>query len=589
MGAGCATLPAEYQSGATLYSKGDYVKALRKYEIALNKAKNEEHRRMIQGRIDSTKSKIADRVLREATNAYKSSEPPTVHSVDRAISILQQELEYDDKMARISRELKAYKTQKKQMVEKVHSLTEQADQLISKRKFLDAVSALQKAREINPENKDLADRLNNLTTFIEKQKKAYFKQIKELLSKGNGDKANKIYEQLASLAPEDPRLKQLKSEIKAEQKQQLLRRLRNLIAHNNYYTAYLALLNSGVKGMDEELARIREEGSQYYYNKARKNFDAQEIHVAYLAAVKAKELAPNDIRIFQLHKKCQDIVQKEIQRYIAVPTFDAPANEPDAGKLFSGALISRLFKALPYGINIVEREKADAIKAKKEVDLERLGTILRADMIITGNVSLFKVDRTVTEGMASVKVKVGEEEKPNPEFNQMVRTYGKDMEKWPHKPPMTIKEDQFELVKYKKGRATLKAFGNVFLRIFDARKAAIVFAKEFSDTVERSDTFQEPVLATNIPEDPLELPSKTEIKTELRNKLVDQMTDVILKVFENREKRFLKWAKLHIKRKEYSEAVKYISQGYLYCKNSKKDNQYSKSIHNLVLDLTEGF
>ena len=111
--------------------------------------------------------------------------------------------------------------------------------------------------------------------------------------------------------------------------------------------------------------------------------------------------------------------------------------------------------------------------------------------------------------------------------------------------------------------------------------------KDLKDSFEKADTFQEPIETANILEDPLDIPTETEIKGELRDKMVNSLVDVILTIFENREKRFLQWATLHINRKEYHEAVKYIAQGYLYCNKSKKGNQFSEKIYDLMINLTE--
>jgi len=195
----------------------------------------------------------------------------------------------------------------------------------------------------------------------------------------------------------------------------------------------------------------------------------------------------------------------------------------------------------------------------------------------------------VVESMASQKIKIGEETKPNPEFNQMLQTYGKNVKKWPHQPPMTYTEENFEIIKHKKGSVDLKAFGTVSIRIFDSKKAAVVFAKDLNDTIEISDDFQEPIAAANIPEDPLDLPSETELKGQLRDKIVQSALDTISNIFKNREERFLQWAMLHIKRKAYLEAIKFLAQGYLYCEKSQTSNQTSDKIYDLMIDLTEEY
>jgi tetratricopeptide (TPR) repeat protein len=583
---GCAA-PHEYKKGDEFLSQGDYIEALKNYELALKKSQTKSDREMILTAIASTKTKITNDTLNKASRTCSQSIPPTIQSFDHAISILEKGLQYDDTLKRISSKIDEYSSEKKKVLLEVQTLIDDADNLISNKEHYKALIELQKAQRIDVTNRQLTDKTNNLIAYIEDHKKNYLNQINVLMSKGQGEKAKETFDKLVLIAPQHKGLEALQIEIDNVCIKELLAKISLLESQEKYYSAYKTLTASRYDGLDKQILRITRKGEKYYYSKAKAHLASGKIHQAYIDSVKAKELSPNDIRVFQIHKKCEDLIQKEIQKYIAILSFDGPVNDPDAGKLFSGALISRLFKALPYGINIVEREKIEMLMNEKQMKLQNIGGLLGVDMIITGNVSLFKADKTVSEAMASAKIKIGEEEKPNPEFTQMLKVYGKDLDNWPHRPPMTCKEDKFEIVKYKKGRVCSKAFGNVSLRIFDARKAAIVYAKDFKDSIEKADTFQEPIETANILEDPLEIPTDTEIKGELRDKMVNSLVDVILTIFENREKRFLQWATLHINRKEYHEAVKYIAQGYLYCNKSKKGNQFSEKIYDLMINLTE--
>ena len=583
---GCVT-PMEYKRGEELSSNGNYIEALSNYELALKKTQSRTDRDKISEAIAGTKVKIVDAVLAEATQAYTGTTPPTIQSIENTISILNKGLKYDDAMGRLSNRIDAYKNDKRLLSAKVQKLIQQADDLIGQKEYFKALIPLKEANKKDPANKQLKTKTNDVLGYVREYKSKYLNQIDGFLKKGRGEKAKGVYEKLLLVAPDYSGLETLKNEIYKTCRAQLLAKASTLEARKNYFKAYHLLINSQYRGLDRQIARIREAGKRYYYIRAKDHLAAKEIYLAYIASVKARELAPKDIRIFQIHKKNEDVVRKEVQKHIAILTFDGPVNDPDAGKLFSGALISRLFKALPYGINIVEREKIDMLMNEKEMKLQNIGSLLGVDMIITGSVPLFKADRTTSEGMASAKIKIGEEKKPNPEFTQMLKVYGKDLKSWPHVPSMTCKEDKYEIVKYKKGKVSLKAFGNISLRIFDAKKAAIVYAKDFRDSVEKSDKFQESIESANIVEDPLDIPTETEIKGELRDKVVGDIVDVILDIFENREKRFLQWATLHINRKEYHEAIRYIAQGYLYSNKSNTDNEFTEKIFKLMIDLTE--
>ena len=584
---GCVT-PPKYYTGQYFFAQGNYIEALRYYQVVLKEAQTASDREMIQKAIESTKGKIADDFLKRAAEAYSQSRPPTLQSINKAISMLQKGSPYENHLNRISKKIKEYSEEKDTILCEVQNLIYDAEKMMQKEEYFYALQALYKAQKKDKMDKQLSDKITDLENFIEGQKDLYFDQINKFLNMGNVDEAKNIYDKLVLMTPHHPKLSTLQEQIRDSERKQLISEILLLETQNKWLKAYQALKKSRLDGLDQEMARISRIASQYYYNKAKTYLKSGETHLAYIASVKAKEFNSHNVSIFQIHKECEDYIEKQIHKYIAIPTFDAPVNDPDAGKLFSDAIISGLFRTLPYGINIVEREKIDLLMNEKKMELKSIGNLLGVDMIITGNVSLLKVDHNISERMATTKVKIGEEERPNPEFTQMVNTYGKNIDKWPHKPPMTIKEDKFQLVKYKKGQVSMKAFADVSVRIFDTKKAAIVYAKDFQDCVGKSDEFQESVDGTDISEDPLELPTETEIKRELQNRVIDRILDVILKTFENREKRFLQWATFHIERKEYPEAIKFIAQGYLYSKRAKKDNRYSQKIYNLMVDLTEG-
>ena len=585
---GCAP-PLELKKADDLYSEGSPIEALTYYEIALKKAQTDSQRSEISSAIEQTKIKIVDNILHEASLAREESTPPAIPSIENAISILNQGLRYDDKPKRLAGKIQEYDIERQKILSNLTKCTEKAHDLASKGELLEALAVLKNAQSTHPSSAQLRDQVANLTNLIEKQKRKHLVHINELLTNGDVEKADDILKKLASIAPDYPRLEALQAEIFSARKKHFLQKIPPLKSQKKYYTAFRLLVDSGYEGLDDQLADISSLGSQYYYDKAKAYSDSGNIFLAYVAAVKAKELLPNDVTIFQFLLKLEDNIAKNIQKYIAILTFGAPANDPDAGKLFSGALMSSLFKTLPYGINIVEGENIDLLEKEKALDLQNLGNRLGVDLMITGNVSLFKVEKRVVETMATQKIKVGEETRPNPEFTQMLETYGKNVTKWPHQPPMTYTEDKFEIVKYKKGSVNLKAFGNVSLRIFDSKKAAIVFAKDLNGTIETSDDYQESVAAADVPEDPLHLPSETELKAQLRDDIVQSTLDTILDIFKNREERFLQWTMTHINRKEYSEALKFLAQGYLYCKNSQTTNQTSEKIYDLMIDLSEEY
>ncbi|MEW6601072.1 MAG: hypothetical protein AB1499_08885 [Nitrospirota bacterium] len=584
---GCGT-PAEYRKAQESLAEGDFIEALKYYEMTLEKVSIQSDREIIQENIDDTKRKIVDKTIERADKSYRESIPPTVESIDKALFVLDKSSLYDDKFQRISKKTTELKNEKDTLLSMVSNLINDAYEMAEKEDYYNAIEKLRKAQKIDTTNKQLSNKITEMENLVESNKIAYTDKINKYLSAGNGKEAGVVYDKLVLSDPHYPGLNDLKKEIQKSYQEQVLSDVKSLEAQNKWFKAYQKIKKSALNTLDGELNKIKTEGRQYYVDKAETFFESGDMYLAYIASFKAKEFDPDNINIFRIMTKCEDYLEKEIQKYIAIPTFDSPANDPDAGKYFSDALISRLFRILPFGINIVEREKIDLLISEQKMELKNISNLLGVNMIITGNVSLFNVDHSNSERMVTTKMKMGEEEKPNPEYTQFLNTYGKDINNWPYKPPVTVKEDKYEIIKYKKGQAVVKAFANLSIRIFDSDKAAIVYAKDFQDSIGKSDDFQEAIEGSNVEEDPLELPVDTEIKRELQNKILDNVVQTISEVFEKREKRFLQWTTFHIERKEYPEAIKYISQAHLYSRKAKIDNEYTQKIYNYMIELTEG-
>ena len=578
----------EYRRGENLFIQGNYIVALEHYQMALNKARTDSDRWRIQKSIDAAKSKIVDDVLKRASEAYCHPPSPTVQSLEKAISILKEGVPYDDRHQRISKKIEEYRDDKEAILLEVQNLIHDADGMIDKGTYFKALETLRKAQKKDRKNTTLSDKIASVERLAKKQGKAYIDEIDMLLSVGNAKEAKGVYDKLILIDPHHPRLDAVKEEIKTALSKQLISEVRILENQNKWFKAYQVINKYQLDGQEEKLVRIKTKGKQYYYNKAKIYLDSDKMHRAYVASFKAKEFDPSDSNVFQIHKKCEDYIEKEIQKYIAISTLKAPASDPKVGTLFSSTLIKKLFMFLPYGINIIEREKVDLLMDEKNLDLKSIGDLLSVDMIVNGKVSLFKVDRDISERMFTTKVKIKKEEKPNPEFSDMYATFGARMKEWAYIPDMRIKKDKFKLVKYKKGKVSLNAFVSGAIRIFDTHKADIVYEGNFHDSITKSDVFQESVNRTNISEDPLELPTEEEIKIELQNKVIVKIVDVILDTFEDREERFLQRATSHIEGKEYPEAIKLLTQGHLYSKRAKKDNQHTQKIYDLMIDLTEG-
>jgi len=186
---GCAA-PLELKKGNDLYSEGSPIEALSYYEIALKKAQTDSQRMKISNAIEQTKIKIVDNILHEASLAYNESTPPAIPSIEKAISILNKGVQYDDTLKRLASKISEYNIEKQKISSEINKSIEHAKHLVSKGELLEAVAVLKKAQATDPSREQLRDQISDLRNSIEKQKQNYLLQINELLTNVEGKKAN---------------------------------------------------------------------------------------------------------------------------------------------------------------------------------------------------------------------------------------------------------------------------------------------------------------------------------------------------------------------------------------------------------------
>ncbi len=423
-------------------------------------------------------------------------------------------------------------------------------------------------------------------------------QIERALGRRDLEAARAALRELEALGADPERAAQVRAEFAQHELAILREQVTENLRLNRYYTAYLAVIESG---REAELARlvdtIRMNGAPFYRDQARMRLERDEPERAYLEAVKGIELDASTPGLFELHRDARDRVQAELQQYIAVPTFGAPRDQPDLGAQFSDALISHLFRVLPYGIHIAEREKIDLVM--REQGFAEAGDVLDVDLIVSGNVSLLKIDHQNQEQTALARVQIGERTEPNPAYDAALRARNNATTSTssrnvtapppPPLPPATISVPEFETVRYKRGSSQIKGFATVAARIFDTRKGSIAYAQEFNAKFEVADEYQDAVDQAGIQGDPIELPTDTEVAEALRNKLVGQLSDLIRSQFDDRAASYLSEARYYLTRREVDRAMKPMAQGFLYGVQAQvpaADSSYA-SLLDLIVEQTE--
>ena len=504
---GCAGIPKTIKQGDDYFLRKAYEDALQAYEIGLPKIKDAKSRQEVAEKINLIKGYITDQHLADARLVYDRQAEKTIPMLDEALAVLEKGVGTDDQAGRIAATMADYQDQRKQLQQQVtQNLTEAAAKATAYQ-FSEAIELIDDAIRLDPQNSVLQENKLRL-----EEQKALYAAIEIQIENGDLENTFHAYDQFAKAAGIKPDLKDfpLENEIVTL----ILKKAEALTDQKKYYRAYLLLTHYPLDALMGALDDVKREGSQYYLNAAKSAVNHQYNYAkGYVYASLANEMNPNDFEVFNIHKVTQDRVDRNVQKYIAVASFDAPSNDPDSGKQFSDSLISYLYQVLPYGINILERDKIDYVLKEQGTEAKTIGEMLGVDLMVTGTVSLFKVDKSVDERMATVKVKVGEETVTNPEFVQMLNMFGSDMSQWPIKmqqiygqdaskwpklPPKTIQKENFEMINYKRGTAQMKGFAKVSIRIFDTTKGTIMFVKDFDATVEKSGEFQDEVKEADI-------------------------------------------------------------------------------------------
>lgn len=589
---GCGT-PPKVQQANLLINQGKKVEALELYETAFSELSSRKKERFkIEPTIGNLRKEITDDALSKAEKAYGLK--ASVQGIKDAIVILEEYLSCDDGY-RIQKRLSQCESFLEELRNIYRSKLEESAADASRGSWTSAYKLITEAAEIFPNNPE-TEKIKR--SIVKDRNEFYRENTEKFLSKNDWKEAQKL---IMSLRAEIPKPK---NSLISELGEKLIKRKNGvvvkdaiiLIGQGKYFTAYNMIKDAGFLSSEEHkefIDSISKEGAEYYVDLIKKEIVTPRGNhsCAYLAAVKATILDPENAEAFNLHRDLEDKIDQQIKTRIAISGFESPKEDSQVGTQFADSLIAYLVNHLPYGIEILERSKIDIMLKESGQQLKELSKELGVKMFIIGNVSTLDVEHQRSENVATEIIIIGTRQVKNQEYNQMLATYGGNLKWWPSHPPPTISVNKTATVKYKIGKERVKGLINVSVRIFDAEKGAITVAKVFKASEEASDKFQDPVKAANIAYDPLELPTNNEIKEKLMDKVVSDVAHVVLQAFKQREEGFWERANARIKRHEWQKAKTELAKGYLYCKHEgiSKDNEWCKKIHQAALfDLTEG-
>ena len=578
----------ECTSGKEYQSQQQWELAVDSYEACL--AESQMHNTAaFRANIEVLKRKISDNTLARASQLVGSAK--TLQQFQNAVEALTEKEKYDDNSQRIAGRKRKYAQSIAQLTVEVGELHETARKLMNEQKWGGAIEYVDKALAIDEGSHELTTERSKIITA---RNNHYKRKIDEACSAEDYVTAKSLLAQFDAErpAPSAGVYGSLDKNVTEMMERVVREKAESYKYEEKYLTADALISETHVTQCEDLHEEIRSLGSEFYKNQAYKHKANVSNFRAYISAVKAVMLAPDDNEIFELHRDSADIVDESIRVRIGIAAFDSPTNNPDIGKEFADSLISYLTKKVPYGVKVSNREKLEFALIERGVRGEAV-MLLGMESAVFGNVSTLVANPpTVTEREKTIVI-TGVDENPNPQFQDMIRQYGSDRANWPLDVPAVLKTDTFHTVKYRLGEGSMEGMMVVSAQLYSATEQENIDSETFEKVFKLKDAFQDEVQGAGVVDDPLEFEmSELEMKQSMRRELVDQLANWTLASFAPRQKMFYDKAMEAQSRREDDVVIQFLAQGYLYSqKDSERigsDDEYAAKIRQLALyDLTE--
>ena len=585
---GCQ-MPQSCLDGDAFSGQGELEKAVDSYMSCMVETRATANSELAL-KVMNLKAQITKKALDDTAKLL--ADKKTLPLLKEAIKHLESKEKYDTSDGSISSKIKEYENIADEYQQNISRLLGNARVAREKKQWDSAVAYVLEAEVFYPKSTEI---VTLKEAIISNRDSYYTRLISNECDKEDYDSAMLIWEEWIATIP-SPSLTSKDTmynkilDTKDEVVNKLVDRYRT---EQKYYTAYILIKESKVRNIQKKKDFIIEAGSNYYKNFAyKKKANVEDFH-AYLAAYKAHQLKPDDVEIFKLCRDCEEKVNDSLKVLIGYEAFESPSNEPVVGRQISDMLSSSLLSAMPYGFGLDSRRKLEFIKIDTD-NRESAFTIQGVHFGIYGAVSKLVIEHEKNEKKRKVKVVMSNKETNNPEYQNMVRSYGYDKSTWPSVPQEILKDESYNYIENYYGEEKILGQIEVSASIYSTRFDKMEASKTFYVSKEIKDSYVEP-LADAIPpieEDPLEMPnSKFEVELEMKQEVVDLITDWFIKQFEPRQMHLAEDMKKAIESREDFLAVQYAAQGFLFCQKSnidKEDQWYKELTQQALFDLTEG-
>ena len=617
----CAPGKDSYRQGEELSQMGNWEGAIAFYKDALTR---EPKNRTYQEALQQAQQEAAKKYYQMAVNTWTGAAVKDYQAVTRTMASLNKAIELDPENEKIVSLHQQLEAKKKELTEEARSSYEQGVMALNKDQWLEAFINFRKVSDIYPNYEDTEDKLamavaagtdeyykqgiaavqredwqgalnsfgkvmtidpsyKNTRMLVEQVQKndnpEYFlSRAAEMSSAKEWDRAVGFYETALSYAPGDANIRTLLVKARLEAGRHYFglanehaKKNRLYLANQEYQKALTyspSLRNSFFfkEALESYTTKVLQRSSKYT--------DQGKYGNALVWYWQLNEINPEYPELFYKIQETEDAIKKRLRRAIAVFDFASPSYNPDAGSNASSNLITYLFNNSSGDIRILERQDLQSIL--KEMNLEqagivgdmeaarKVGRMTGIDIFIMGNVLLYKTEKDETKASKAAKIQTGTRVQDNPEFLNWKATHpNPTSEQLKQAPPAVIEVPEYRYENYTVGRNKMRAAVHIYYKIIDAKKGEIIATDTIKRNAEVTDEWNDGIAEANIPYNPLELPTESQLLEQVTAEVVRDLALVVLKPFQSLQTTYFDEGEILRQRRRYEEAIeKYVDAIY---------------------------
>lgn len=308
--------------------------------------------------------------------------------------------------------------------------------------------------------------------------------------------------------------------------------------------------------------------------------DRPGLEYGYLLLV--EEFNPGYATLESRIRESSEVVYDSAIRRVGSVSIDSPdPSDQQVASQIAAGVREYLMKNIPEDVKIVERTKLEEVRRERTMNEEldagssEFTRLESADFLIEGELLKAEVASEVNKVRNRKRVVTGQEEAPNPEFEEWIRKKGKRKADHPDAPPKTVlvpvKED-IEL-NYEEHRK----FGEVGVTywVIDTTTAEHLHSESVTRNMEVSDESREGVQYGDFVQEAKlpQLPTDLEIYNDLVEQVVSEMSTDLVDFLANPEGDYFALCQAHSSEGENLEAAEQCAKAAVLKEFKALDNE----------------